>query len=128
MFIWFGRSGLFLLLFSLTVACTGTALSDETAAADAQVARGQRLFRQHCASCHATAADTIIVGPSLAGIASSAETRLPGVGAAQYLELAILEPESFVVAGYPNLMPANFGMRLNSNELNALVAYLMALE
>jgi hypothetical protein len=64
----------------------------------------------------------------LAGIASSAESRLPGVDAAQYLELAILEPERYVVEGFPGLMPTNFGKRLNSRELNALIAYLMALD
>jgi mono/diheme cytochrome c family protein len=129
MLIRLAQSGLFLLIFTLTVACTGTApLSEDSSDADARLARGQRLFSQHCAACHATTADTIIVGPSLAGIASSAESRLPGVDAAQYLELAILEPESYVVEGFPSLMPTNFGKRLNSHELNALIAYLMVLD
>jgi mono/diheme cytochrome c family protein len=122
-------SGLFLLLFFGISACAGTAtLSQDGADAGAQVARGQRLFTQHCASCHATTADTVIVGPSLAGIASRAAGRVPGVDAAHYLELAILEPESYSVEGFPNLMPTNFGKRLKSDELNALVVYLLTLE
>ena len=95
---------------------------------DQELAHGRRLFQQHCASCHAVEPDRIVVGPSLAGIAVLAENRLEGLDAEGYLTQAILNPEAYLVAGYPNLMPTNFDRRLRSGELDALVVYLMTLE
>jgi mono/diheme cytochrome c family protein len=128
MFADLARGGLFLLLLVLVGACAGMpALPEDADHADSQAARGQQLFRQHCASCHATTPD-VIVGPSLAGIGATAATRLPDADAATYLKQAILDPESYLVDGFPNLMPTNFGRRLNDQEVSALVAYLLTLE
>jgi mono/diheme cytochrome c family protein len=118
-------------LFSLLItlaACGGGALFDRTGSAEARLERGQRLFTQHCSACHTTTAGANLVGPSLAGIASTAETRIAGVNAAEYLELAILEPGAYVVEGFADMMPRNFGQRLKRDELDALTAYLLTLE
>ncbi len=117
-------------------ACSGNATPAATATADpqyspeeaAQIEQGERLFSQHCASCHATEPETVIVGPSLAGIASQAETRVDGLTAQEYIELSIVRPDAYLVEGFDNVMPANLGKRLTGEELDALVAYLLTLE
>lgn len=100
-------------------------LSPEEAA---QVAEGKRLFSRHCASCHAVEPETVIVGPSLAGIAGRAATRVDGLTAEEYIEISILQPGAYLVEGFDDVMPANLGKRLTGDELDALVAYLLTLE
>ncbi|MBE7531629.1 MAG: cytochrome c [Chloroflexi bacterium] len=86
------------------------------------------MFSQNCGSCHSTIPETVIVGPSLAGIASRAETRKPGQDGRTYLYTAILQPGDFLVDGYSDLMPATFGKQLTGEDLDAVVAYLLTLE
>lgn len=102
-----------------------TQLSPEEAA---QVAEGERLFSRHCASCHALEPETVIVGPSLAGIAGRAATRVDGLTAEEYIEISVLQPSAYLVEGFDDVMPANLGKRLTGDELDALVAYLLTLE
>lgn len=111
------------------VACDDAAHFDPAlAGADPQLQRGERIFRQQCASCHAIEPDVAIVGPSLAGIGTTAGQRIEGMSAPEYLEQAILDPNAYVVAGYESLMPTNFERRLNDRELEALIAYLLVLD
>lgn len=91
------------------------------------IALGRRVFQQHCAACHALTPDTVIVGPSLAGIATRAGTRVPGLDARRYIELSILRPGDYVVEGFPNAMPADLGKKITGEEFDALVAFLMTL-
>lgn len=120
----------------LLVACGGNVESAVTATPGSQlapeegtrVAEGERLFSRHCASCHATEADAVIVGPSLAGIAGRAQMRVDGLGAEVYLEQSIVRPDAYLVEGYENVMPATLGKRLTGEELDALVAYLLTLK
>lgn len=88
---------------------------------------GERLFAQHCAACHTTSGDTVIVGPALAGIAVRAETRVAGLNARAYIEQSILDPSGYVNEGFSDLMPKTFGQVLSLEELNALIEYLMTL-
>ncbi len=92
-----------------------------------RIEQGRALSSLHCASCHALSADTVIVGPSLAGIGMRAGQSVPGLDPRQYLELSILAPEDYVVEGFGNLMPGDFGKKLTGEELDALVAYLLTL-
>jgi mono/diheme cytochrome c family protein len=118
----------FLLLF---VACGGGADDDapeEAVPSDPVAAEGQKVFKQNCASCHAITADTIIVGPSLAGITGQAATRVEGQSAEEYIQLSILRPDEYIVEGFSDLMPSNFGTTLSGEQLDALLAYLMTLE
>lgn len=112
----------------LLAACGGDAESAPTATTDPQVAEGERLFSRHCASCHATEPETVIVGPSLGGIAGRADTRIDGLAAREYIELSILRPDAYLVEGFEDVMPANLGKRLTGDELDALVGYLLTLE
>jgi cytochrome c oxidase subunit 2 len=91
---------------------------------------GRRLFSQYgCNACHtlADAGAAGVVGPSLDGIGAVAGSFVPGLDARAYLEQSILDPEAFVVEGFPSgVMPPNFGDRLTGEELQALVDYLLS--
>jgi mono/diheme cytochrome c family protein len=118
-------------LFLLT-AC-GNSAEPETAVPTSpplteEQARGRKVFETNCGACHSILADTVIVGPSLHGIAARADTQNPKQDGRTYLYTAILKPGDFLVDGYDNLMPATFGKQLTGEELDAVVAYLMTLE
>ena len=108
----------------LLAACAGGGPSP-TPTLDPVVAKGQSLFRTNCASCHALIPETIVVGPSLYGIASRAGDQMDGLDAKMYIELSILKPDAYIVEGFDNLMPSTFGKTLTTEELNALVAFLL---
>ena len=90
--------------------------------------QGQAVYTLRCAQCHALTPDTVVIGPSLAGVATRAATRVPGYDSEAYLETSILIPENYLVEGFANTMPTNFGKELTSEEFSALVAYLMTLK
>lgn len=94
-----------------------------------QAAEGQHLFNSYCSPCHGTSGDTVIVGPSLAGIASRGSERIAGMDAQSYIRNSILEPQAYTVEGFPgNLMPPNLQDQLTSEELDAIVAFLLTLK
>jgi mono/diheme cytochrome c family protein len=95
---------------------------------DPQASLGKELFTRECASCHSLLEDTVIVGPSMKGIAQRAESRVPDQDAHAYLLSSIIDPGGYVLEGYQDLMPANFGKRLTGEEIDALVAYMLTLE
>jgi mono/diheme cytochrome c family protein len=115
-----------LLLASLT-ACGGDD-PPPTPTLSPQTATGLQVFRTNCASCHAVNADTVIVGPSLAGVAASAGSRVSGESAEIYLLTSILRPDAFLVPGFENLMPSTLAKSLSSEEVDAVVAYLLTLD
>jgi nitric oxide reductase subunit C len=90
--------------------------------------QGQVVFTIHCAACHATAPDTVIVGPSLAGIAVRGGERLPGIDAESYIRDSIIAPYDYLVEGFTETMPPDFGIRLSGEEFDAVVAYLLSLK
>jgi nitric oxide reductase subunit C len=108
------------------------------------VALGEALFRAvppGCVACHSTTPGVTLVGPSLAGIATRAATRLASPdyhghasSAAAYVRESILDPNAYVVAGPTfsadgkSLMPPNFGATLRPDQVDDLVAYLMTLK
>jgi len=114
------------LLFAL--AGCGDSPPQPTPALDPAAAKGQQVFKQSCGACHALSPDTIVVGPSLAGVATRASARAPDLDARQYLELSILKPDATIVQGYSDVMPRNFGKKLTGEELDTLVAFLLTLE
>lgn len=90
--------------------------------------QGFQLFTVYCAACHSTVGDAIIVGPSLAGVATRAETRVAGLDAHAYLEQSILDPSAYLNEGFSDLMPKNWGDILNDEELEAVIAFLLTLK
>lgn len=116
-----------LILFALS-ACSAISPAAPTPTPDPLVVQGQQVFNAKCATCHALVPDTIIIGPSLARIATSAETRVKGQTADEYIQLSILRPGDYLVEGFNNVMITNFSKELTNEDMNALVAFLLTLK
>ncbi len=118
-----------IVLSGLLVACGGeaTAVPPTPTLSPAAVA-GKQVFTRVCGSCHSTTPDTTIVGPSLAGIATRAEARVPGQDARTYIMTSIMRPQAYLVEGFEPLMPEDFGKSLTGEEIDNLVAYLLTLQ
>lgn len=119
---------LLILLLLLLTGCAADAPLPPTPTLPPELARGQRVFQTHCGSCHSLQPETVIVGPSLAGIATSGASRIDGQDARTYIYTAILNPNAYTVPGFSQLMPTTFGKTLSGEDLDALVAYLMTME
>jgi hypothetical protein len=70
----------------------------------------------------------VIVGPSLAGVATRAGGRISGQDAHTYLLTSIMRPGDYLVEGYQNLMPQDLAKSLTGEELDSVIAYLMTLQ
>ena len=123
-----------LLLGVLMVGCGGQPAAQPATVGDA--AAGEALFKQTtigsapgCSVCHSTEPNQVIVGPSLAGVASRAGQRVPGQTAEQYLRTSIVTPNAYIVPGYSaNGMYQDFAKVLTDQQVNDLVAYLLTLK
>lgn len=112
----------------LLTAC-GAGQQAGAATSDPAVARGRALFNGTCASCHATTDDDVILGPSLAGIAERAGTRVAGMDGETYIHESIVDPRAYTVEGYPdNMMPINYAQVFAPEDIDAIVAYLYTLK
>ena len=116
-----------ILLIMLT-ACSGGAPAEPTPTPNPLVQLGQQVFNTRCATCHALVPETVIIGPSLYGIATRAETRVEGQSAEEYITMSVLRPGDYVVEGFNNVMITNLAKELTSEELNGLVAFLLTLK
>lgn len=93
---------------------------------------GQVLYSSElaCASCHVVTGGE--VAPHLEGTFTRIdETRLndpllEGYTPEQYLVESIVNPAHYIVPGYQNVMPTNFGDRLTAQDLADLVAFLLS--
>ncbi|MEA2003081.1 MAG: hydrogenase iron-sulfur subunit [Actinomycetota bacterium] len=82
-----------------------------------------------CRICHSLDEGVVLVGPSFAGIASRATARVPGLTAEEYLRQSILDPNAYVVEGFPaGQMLQNFDELLTEEDIDNLVAFLLTLE
>lgn len=117
-----------LLLVLAAMILTACSSASATPTLDAVQQQGQAVFNLRCAQCHALTPDTVVIGPSLAGIATRAATRVEGYDARAYIEHSILFPRDYLVDGFVDTMPTNFGKELTSEELTGVVAYLMTLK
>ena len=119
---------LLFVLAAIVLAACSTTSATPVPTLDAVQQTGQAVYNLRCAQCHALAPDTVVIGPSMAGIATRAETRVDGYDAEIYIERSILVPDDYIVDGFTNTMPTNFGKELTSEELTGVVAYLMTLK
>ena len=133
-----------LVLALLVVACGGNGdeAKEETQAepAPAEVtgdaSTGEELFNQTvigsqagCVTCHSLEPDRTLVGPSMAGVAARAGTRVSGQSAEEYLRDSIENTDAFTVDGFAaGVMPAALGDDLSEQQLADLVAFLLTLE
>jgi coenzyme F420-reducing hydrogenase delta subunit len=82
-----------------------------------------------CRICHSLEPGVTLVGPSFAGVASRAAIRVPGQTAEEYLRQSILEPDAYVVSGFPaGLMVPNLDEKLTPQQINDLLAFLLTLK
>jgi ferredoxin len=82
-----------------------------------------------CQICHSLEPGRQLVGPSLAGIAVTAQSRTPGLSAEEYLRESILDPDAYIVEGYRSgqMLPI-YEEQLTGDEVDALVQFLLTLE
>jgi hypothetical protein len=82
-----------------------------------------------CRICHSLDREVTLVGPSFAGLATRAATTVPGLTAAEYLRQSIVDPDAFVVEGFPaGQMVPNYLDLLGDEDIDDLVAFLLTLE
>jgi mono/diheme cytochrome c family protein len=121
-------SGTLALILLVLLAACGNETSAPAVTLSPLAAEGRRVFRANCASCHAVEPNTVIVGPSLNGIATRAGTRVEGQDAETYLLTSVLRPDAYMVEGFEDLMPSNLAKSLSGEDLDAVIAYLLTLE
>ncbi len=91
--------------------------------------RGRAVFKAYCERCHGLVGETVIVGPSLAGIATRAGTRIEGLDAEAYIRNSILDPGVYTVEGFPtDVMPITLKDELSPEDLDAVIAFLLTLK
>jgi len=110
----------------LLAACSNSSIVQPTPTI--QEIQGKQVYVSNCAGCHALEPDTIVIGPSLAGIATRAETRVKDEDARTYIETSILNPGAYIVPDFKDVMPKNFAKDLTSDDFNAIVAFLLKLK
>ncbi|MBN1665766.1 MAG: c-type cytochrome [Anaerolineales bacterium] len=82
-----------------------------------------------CIACHSLSPGVTLVGPSLAGIGSRAGDTVPGQSADEYLREAILNPDAYIVEGFPEgAMPPALAEELSSEQIDNLVTYMLSLK
>ncbi len=144
------------LAIALLLAACGGASSAPTApaapaaqqpapASGGNAANGQALFSQpglagnaSCATCHSLEPGKVLVGPSLAGVATRAATSVPGETAEQYLHQSIVDTNVFLAKGCnandpqaqcaASIMPQDWAQKLSEQQIDDLVAYLLTLK
>lgn len=97
--------------------------------------RGEQIFTKGsngappCSTCHlaANVHFGFSLGPNLTGVAERAKTRIEGLTAEEYIRQSILEPRSYVVSGYRDIMYPDFSKHLQEQDITDLIAYLMTL-
>jgi nitric oxide reductase subunit C len=123
----------FVLALSVVLTACGGGGGDST---DDAVAAGETLFNKTvigsqagCITCHSLEPGQVIVGPSMDGIGSRAGTTVAGMSAEDYLEESILDPDAYLVEGYPaGTMPQVWQDELTSEQVDQLIAYMLTLK
>ena len=95
------------------------------------VAIGKGIFEGKglCHTCHTIGKSGALRFPDLAGIATRAATRRPGLDATSYIAQSIYHPNAFIVPGFNPGMPQidKPPIGLSDDEILAVVAYLQTL-
>ncbi|MEJ2748977.1 MAG: hydrogenase iron-sulfur subunit, partial [Anaerolineae bacterium] len=82
-----------------------------------------------CRICHSLQPGVTLVGPSFAGVATRAATRVPGMTAEEYLYQSITDPDAYVVEGFPaGEMVPNLSEILTEEQIADLIAFLMTMK
>ncbi|HVO70745.1 MAG TPA: c-type cytochrome [Aggregatilineaceae bacterium] len=97
-------------------AATGTTVSAGDPAA------GEQLFASKCSGCHGA---TDGIAPGLTGMGKRAAARIAGMSAEEYIRQSILEPGTFVVPSFKDIMPKTFGQQLSQTDIDNVIAYIL---
>lgn len=121
-----------------TVNTTGEEVTEEETADDIEVAFVSRaISKGACSACHMIPGIEGAVGeiaPNLSTIGIDAATRVEGLNAEAYIRQSILEPSAFIAPECPTdscmdgVMPLGLANRMNEEELDSIVHYLLTLE
>ncbi len=83
-----------------------------------------------CIACHnmpPNDAPSSPMGPDMAGVATRAATRKPGMSADAYLRESVASPQAYVVPGYDPVMP-NLRGKMSDQDFEDIIAYLKSLK
>jgi mono/diheme cytochrome c family protein len=79
-----------------------------------------------CIGCHSLDPEAVMTGPTWHNVGDHAIIRVATESPAEYIHQSIVNTNDFVVPGYPaNIMPANYGEQLSTQELANIIAYLL---
>jgi cytochrome c oxidase subunit 2 len=95
---------------------------------DGLVACGEAVYRGACQSCHSVNGSRL-TGPTFQGLFGASRENTDGstfTADEDYIANSIRNPGDYIVPGYPNAMPANFGTQLSESQIIGLVAYIKA--
>ena len=100
--------------------------TEDVAQLSPEAQAGSRIFtgKGGCVGCHNAGSGGGTTGPNLSHIATDAATRKPGMDAEAYIRESLLDPQTYLVAGYGPLMPS-FRGTLSDEEIDNVVAYLL---
>lgn len=90
--------------------------------------QGRSIYSQRCASCHSVVEDVVLVGPSFWNIANHGAERVEGEDAESYIRNSILYPSDYIVPGFQDVMQSNFAEVMSSQDIDAMIAYLMTFD
>ena len=94
-----------------------------------EVGRGIAQGKGLCRTCHTIGQSGALRFPDLDGVATRAETRIPGLNQIEYFAQSLYEPDRFVVPGFnPGMPPINRApIGLTDQEILCVIAYLQSL-
>jgi mono/diheme cytochrome c family protein len=116
-------------LFALGLAACVLATGCAEPKATDPIQRGRQVYQEkNCASCHVIGADGGTIGPPLTHIGTVADTREPGVSAADYISQSIRDPGGYVVPGFPDTMSRGLDRGMSQADFDDLVQYLLTLK
>jgi nitric oxide reductase subunit C len=126
------------LFVALTLALALAACGQPTPAGVGQVqigeaAAGKQVFHEistpACGACHSLEPGKVIVGPSLAGIGTTAPYQAAGLSPAEFLHQSIIEPDADLAPGFAaQVMPTTYSVQLTEEQIADLVAFLLSLK
>ena len=90
--------------------------------------RGGKLFNTAgCVGCHSQKKGERLVGPSFYNLWNTAQTRVPGMSAREYLYQSIVDPNAYIVEGYQaGLMQQNYAAILSPQQMADILAWIEA--
>lgn len=98
------------------------------ALAAADPANGETLsLANACIGCHSLDPETVMTGPTWHNVADTAIVRVQGESPAYYLYQSFMDPNAYVVNGFPSgVMPQTYADTLSTGDIADLLAYLLS--